>query len=139
MASNHAEIYSEFADWLDNLLENNDMPENIQAFNFNLYEESEDEYIYGVQIIASDRFDADDGDWACYEIWSSEEDIFCVSAADEDDKGWQQFLKFMTEIVCDYLENGKHKDILFNSKGIGIGFVDGEIDIIYKGEDEEDS
>ncbi|MDE5621249.1 MAG: hypothetical protein K2O29_08375 [Ruminococcus sp.] len=139
MASNHAEIYSEFADWLDNLLENNDMPENTQAFNFNLYEESEDEYIYGVQIIASDRFDADDGDWACYEIWSSEEDIFCVSTSDEDDKGWQQFLKFMTEIVCDYLENGKHKDILFNSKGIGIGFVDGEIDIIYKAEDEEDS
>ena len=139
MASNHAEIYSEFADWLDNLLENNDMPENTQAFNFNLYEESEDEYIYGVQIIASDRFDADDDDWACYEIWSSEEDIFCVSTSDEDDKGWQQFLKFMTEIVCDYLENGKHKDILFNSKGIGIGFVDGEIDIIYKAEDEEDS
>ena len=139
MASNHAEIYSEFADWLDNLLENNDMPENTQAFNFNLYEESEDEYIYGVQIIASDRFNADDGDWACYEIWSSEEDIFCVSTSDEDDKGWQQFLKFMTEIVCDYLENGKHKDILFNSKGIGIGFVDGEIDIIYKAEDEEDS
>ncbi len=139
MASNHAEIYSEFADWLDNLLENNDMPENTQAFNFNLYEESEDEYIYGVQIIASDRFDADDGDWACYEIWSSEEDIFCVSTSDEDDKGWQQVLKFMTEIVCDYLENGKHKDILFNSKGIGIGFVDGEIDIIYKAEDEEDS
>lgn len=139
MASNHAEIYSEFADWLDNLLENNDMPENTQAFNFNLYEESEDEYIYGVQIIASDRFDADDGDWACYEIWSSEEDIFCVSTSDEDDKGWQQFLKFMTEIVCDYLENGKHKDILFNSKGIGIGFVDGEIDIVYKAEDEEDS
>lgn len=140
MSSDNAEIYSEFADWLDNLLENNDMPENTQAFNFNLYEEEEGEYVYGVQIIASDRFDADDdGDWACYEIWSSEEDIFCVSAADEDDKGWQAFLKFMTEIVCDYLENGKHKDILFNSKGIGIGFVDGEIDIIYKAEDEEDS
>lgn len=136
MTSNHAEIYSEFENWLDNLLENNDMPADTKAFNFNLYEESEGEYVYGVQIIASDRFDADDdGDWACYEIWSSEEDIFCVSAADEDDKGLQAFMKFMTEIVCDYLENGKYKNILLDSKGIGIGFVDGEIDIIFKAED----
>lgn len=135
MNSNHAEIYSEFTNWLDNLLENNDMPENTQAFNFNLYEEEDGDFIYGVQIIASDRFDAADDDWACYEIWSSEEDVFCVSTADETDKGWQQAQKFITEMVCDYLENGKYRNILLNSKGIGIGFVDGEIDIIFKPEE----
>jgi len=136
MATDNSEIYSSFADWLDNLLENNNMPENTQAFNFNLYEEAEGDCVYGVQIIASDRFDADDdGDWACYEIWSSEEDIFCVSASDEDDKSWQAFQKFITEIICDYLENGKYKNVLLNSQGIGVGFVDGEIDIIFKPED----
>ncbi len=135
MCSNNSEIYNSFANWLDNLLENNNMPESTQAFNFNLYEEAGD-CVYGVQIIASDRFDADDdGDWACYEIWSSEEDIFCVSAADEDDKGWQAFQKFITEVICDYLVNGKYKDILLDSQGIGVGFVDGEIDIIFKPED----
>ncbi len=134
MCSNNSEIYNSFANWLDNLLENNNMPESTQAFNFNLYEE--EDCAYGVQIIASDRFDADDGgDWACYEIWSSEEDIFCVSAADEDDKGWQAFQKFITEVICDYLVNGKYKDILLDSQGIGVGFVDGEIDIIFKSED----
>ncbi|MDE6665317.1 MAG: hypothetical protein K2K14_03895 [Ruminococcus sp.] len=130
MASNHAEIYSEFANWLDNLLENNNMPENTKAFNFNLYEEEEGEYIYGVQIIASDRFDADDDEWACCEIWSSEEDIFCVSTADEDEKGREQAQKFISEMISDYLENGKYKDILINSNGIGIGFVDGELEYI---------
>lgn len=135
MHSDNAEIYSEFENWLDNLLENNDMPADTKAFNFNLYEESESDYIYGVQIIASDRFDADDDEWACCEVWSSEEDIFCVSTADETDKGWQAFQKFISGIVVDYLENGKYKNILLNSKGIGIGFVDGEIDIIFKSED----
>ncbi|MDE6092731.1 MAG: hypothetical protein K2G14_06500 [Ruminococcus sp.] len=130
MTSNHTEIYSEFANWLDNLLENNDMPENTKAFNFNLYEEEEGEYIYGVQIIASDRFDADDDEWACCEIWSSEEDIFCVSTADEDEKGREQVQKFISEMISDYLGNGKYKDILINSKGIGIGFVDGELEYI---------
>lgn len=132
MSSDNTEIYIKFENWLDNLLENNDMPADTKAFNFNLYEESEGEYVYGVQIIASDRFDIDDdGDWACYEVWSSEEDIFCVSAADEDDKSGQAFQKFISGIVVDYLENGKYKNILLNSKGIGIGFVDGEIDIIF--------
>lgn len=41
MHSNYAEIYSGFENWLDNLLENNDMPADTKAFNFNLYEESE--------------------------------------------------------------------------------------------------
>ena len=134
---NKVEIYEEFEKWLDNLLENNDMPENTEAFNFNLYEESEQDNIYGVQIIASDRFDEDDeGEWACCEVWSSEEDIFCADTSDEDDKSRQQALKFITELVCDYLENGKYRDILLGSRAVGIGFVDGDLDLIYKAEQE---
>lgn len=136
MAENNSEIYGGFAEWLDSLLENNDMPENTRAYNFNLYEEAEGECVYGVQIIASDDFDPEDEDWACCEVWSSEEDIFCVSASDEEDKSWQAFQKFITEVICDYLENGKHRDILLDSQGIGVGFVDGEIDIIYNSSEE---
>jgi len=134
---NQVEIYEEFEKWIDNLLENNEMPENTVAFNFNLYEESVQDNVYGVQIIASDRFDEDDGgDWACCEVWSSEEDIFCVDTSDEDDKSWQQALKFITELVADYLENGRYKDILLTKKAVGIGFVDGDLDLIYKAEQE---
>ncbi|MDE5583170.1 MAG: hypothetical protein K2J08_05655 [Ruminococcus sp.] len=132
MTENNSEMYGAFADWLDNLLENNDMPENTRAFNFNLYEE-EDE-VYSVQLVACDRFDSDDSDWACYEVWSSEEDIFSVSASDEEDKGWRAFLKFITEIICDYVVNGRYNNILLDSHGIGVGFVDGEVDIIYNKE-----
>lgn len=125
------EIYLEFAKWLDNLLENNDMPEDTAAFNFNLYEEGDD--TYGIQLIASDEFDEDDGgDWACSEVWSSEEDIFCIDSSDEEDKSWQQALKFISGLICDYLENGKYRSILLSRKAVGVGFVDGEIDLLYK-------
>ena len=73
-------IYEEFAHWLDELFENNDMPEDTKAFCINLYEESAEEHIFGVQLIASGSFDPDakDGEWACEEVWSCEEDIFTV-------------------------------------------------------------
>ena len=39
------EIYNAFAEWLNKLLEN-DMPENIKAYNFNLYEEEDEPMEY---------------------------------------------------------------------------------------------
>ncbi len=127
------EIYESFELWLDALLENNDMPENTAAFNFNLYEESAEDFVYAVQLIASDRFEPDDdGEWACYEVWSSEEDIFCVSTEDEDNKDCEAAQKLITEMVREYLKTGRYRNILTASQAIGIGFVDGEIDIILK-------
>lgn len=123
--NNYDEIYSSFAEWLDSLLENNDMPADTKAFNFNLYEE-EDE-VFGVQLIAADRFNPADDEWACCEIWSSEEDIFCVSASDEDDKSGETFQKFVSDMVMDYIE----KSDILSSVPVGIGFVDGDLNIIF--------
>jgi len=128
------EIYEEFSNWLDNLLENNDMPENTAAFNFNLYEESVEDHIYGVQLIAAERFDSEDPDWPCDEVWSSEEDIFCVDTSDEEDTGWKYALELIKEMCEKYLKSGNYKNILLGTNGVGIGFIDGDIDIIYKAE-----
>lgn len=127
--NNYEEIYRGFAEWLDSLLKKNDMPADTKAFNFNLYEE-EDE-VYSVQIIASDRFDPADDEWACCEIWSSEEDIFFVEVSDEDDKSRETFQKFVTDMISGYIRRGAYGDIL-GSFPVGIGFVDGDIDVIYK-------
>ncbi|MCM1314328.1 MAG: hypothetical protein NC205_05995 [Prevotella sp.] len=130
--NNYDEIYSSFKEWLDNLLENNDMPEDTKAFNFNLYEE--DDNIYSVQLIASDRFDPEDEEWACYEVWSSEEDIFFVDVSDENDKSPEAFKKFITTMISDYIRTGKYGDVI-GFVPVGIGFVDGEIDILYNNEE----
>lgn len=127
------EIYLEFAKWLDSLLENNDMPDSTAAFCFNIYEE-EDE-TYGVQLIASDEFDENDGgDWACSEVWSSEEDIFYIDHSDEENAGRERGLEFVSELICGYLESGSYRNILLGAKAVGAGFVDGELSILYKAE-----
>ncbi len=127
-------IYEEFAKWLDDLLENNDMPDDTAAFCFNLYEESDEEHLFAVQLIASSEFDPDDegGDWACEEVWSSEEDLFTVDTSDEEDTGWKHAQELFCEMIEEYLSAGKYAHILKGCKGVAAGFVDGELQILYK-------
>lgn len=126
------EIYEEFAKWLDRLLDNNKMPENTAAFNFNLYEE-EDE-VYGIQLIASDEFSEEDEDWACSEIWSSEEDIFYIDHSDEKNADRKLGQNFICGLITDYLAKGADAKLLLSSKAVGCGFVDGDIELLYNGE-----
>ena len=125
-------IYEEFAHWLDSLLENSDIPGSAKAFCFNLYEESDEEHIYGIQLIAAGEFDPGDenGEWACDEVWSSGEDIFTVDTSDEEDTGWKHAQELFREMAEEYLESGNYSRILRSSQGVGIGFVDGELELI---------
>ncbi|MBQ3140156.1 MAG: hypothetical protein IJB68_11725 [Ruminococcus sp.] len=125
------DIYSEFVNWLDNILENNDMPDETVSFCFNLYEESVEDSVYAVQLVACEAFDENDPDWACEECWSSEEDIFCVELSDEAEKDWKAAQKLITGWAEEYLERGKYASIL-TSKPVGIGFVDGDLEIIHR-------
>lgn len=124
--NNYEEIYNGFAEWLDTLLENNDMPAETKAFNFNIYEE-EDE-VFSVQLIASDSFSPADDEWACCEIWSSEEELFFVSLSDENDKSRETFQKLVSDMILEYI--GTSGEVL-GSVPVGIGFVDGDLNIIF--------
>lgn len=124
------EIYIEFEKWLDNLLEANDIPENTAAFCFNIYEEEDENY--GVQLIASDEFNEDDGgDWACSEVWSSEEDIFYIDHSDEENAGKERGLEFISGLICDYLERGNYRNMLLGAKAVAAGFVDGDLEVLH--------
>ncbi len=120
-------MQTEFDKWVNNIL-SMDMPEEIAAFNFNLYE-GEDSF--HIQIIGAPNFDEDDEDWACDEVFSTEENIFIVphKVASED---WEEGLKYCTNLVTKYLESGEKASVLKSSKAVGIGFVDGDLEIIYK-------
>ncbi len=119
------EIYMEFEKWLDSQLEN-DMPAETKAFCFNLYEESIEDSVYSVQLVACNAFDENDSDWACEEVWSSEEDIFCIELSDEQDKDWKSAQKLIKSWVQEYMKNC---DVL-SAKPVAIGFVDGELELI---------
>ncbi len=119
-------MYEEIEEWLDSL-DLEDMPESIIAYNINLYEGDE---TYDLQLIGSDEFDKDDPDWACSEVYSSEEEICYIEMTDEVGD-WENAQKQFAECIKEYLEDGKYADVLKAAKAIGIGFVDGDIELLY--------
>ncbi|SDN93119.1 hypothetical protein [Bacillus sp. OK048] len=117
-----------FSNWLNLVLEQ-EIPKGIKAFNFNLYEGEKD--TFDIQLIGSDEFDEDDSDWACTEYFTSEEDICYIKRTDEIEH-WEQGLSYITKLVKRYLQEGEYANILKNVTAIGIGFVDGDIEILYR-------
>lgn len=121
-------MYNEdFSKWLDSNLEQ--LPPDIVAVNFNLYEGSND--TYDIQLIGTDTFDEEDEDWACEEIFTTGEDIFLMPRTD-DIEDWEDALDFITKMVRKYLEDGKYANMLKGLQAVGIGFVDGEIEILHQ-------
>lgn len=120
-------VYKDFTTWLDNIIEK-DLPEGIEAYNFNLYEGKES---FHVQLIGAGSFSLDDEDWACDELFSSKENIFVI-ARSITGNSWEQGLNYCFQLVKQYLESGKYTKLLKASKAVGVGFVDGDIEIIYQ-------
>ncbi|WP_052085909.1 hypothetical protein [Clostridium sp. HMP27] len=123
----HMLYYEDFSKWLNSNLEQ--LPSDIVAVNFNLYEGSNQ--TYDIQLIGTDTFDEEDEDWACEEIFTTGEDIFLMPRTD-DIEDWEDGLDFITKIVRKYLEDGKYANMLKGLQAVGIGFVDGEIEILHQ-------
>ena len=122
-------MYNMFAEWVDRQLEENTMPESTVSFYFALYNESDGSF--GMQLIACDRFDEEDEDWACYNVYLDEDNIFRIKGDNDEENEWENAYAFMKSLAVTYLEKGKHRDILLNTKGVGIGHVNGDLELIY--------
>ena len=125
-------MYDDFAKWLDGILVG-EMPGGIKAFNFNIYEE--DDGSWSLQLIGSSYYDPDNDDWACDELYSSEEDIYTWTEESEDAE-WTDAQQTAVSMISDYLQNGEKKDVLLSSDSVCAGFVDGDLILIYPFEEE---
>ena len=114
------------AKWIDKHLAKG-VPDNVVAFCFNLYEESDGSW--AMEIIGSERFDSEDEDWACNELtdFGSRKKLYTWKM----DCEWEEALAYMTGELNEYLENGKYAALLKSRTAVGIGFVDGNIEILY--------
>ena len=117
---------SKIADWIDNVL-NTDIPDNIVAFCFNLYEDGGGNW--SMELVGSDWFDLEDEDWACNEItdFNSRENLYVWKM----DYSWKEALAYVVNELKEYLANGKYAGLLKSRTGVGVGFVDGDIEILY--------
>ena len=112
--------------WIDTVL-NTDIPENVVAFCFNLYEEGGK--AWSIELIGSDRFDLMDEDWACSEItdFNSRQNLYMW----EKDCTWEEALESAIKELTAYLQTGKHGEVLKSRTAVGAGFVDGDLHILY--------
>lgn len=120
------QVAAEFNDWVDRIL--SAFPFDVAAYNFNLYEH---ERTFAVQLIGAARFDSDDSSWTCDEVFSSGEDLFEISreVAGTD---WQNGLTAASELIRNYVRLGAQSERLRVAQGVGVGFVDGDLDLILK-------
>ena len=98
-------MYDEFAKWLDRILDEN-MPLPGVAINFNIYEEVD--LHWSIQLISSTYFDEEDG------------------------VGWEKILDISCEMIRKYLTEGKYAEKLKKYEAVAAGFVDGDVEILYR-------
>lgn len=115
----------QFSIWINRHLEK-ELPQNIKAMNFNIYEGKDS---YHIQLIGASIFDESDEDWACEEVFTTGEDIFEISKM-KAGENWEEALEYIKVMIKEYITNGKYALLLHEYEAIGIGFVDGDIEII---------
>ena len=120
-------MLNSFTDWMTDSL-SSELPNGIVAFNLNLYEDNDS---FHVQLIGASTFNEADSDWACDEIFSTEESLFSVSHTITGNT-WQDGLSFIKNLLIQYLDNGEKSSILRSAQAVAIGFVDGDIEIVYR-------
>ena len=115
------------ADWIHDILNDKAIPADIVAFCFNLYEEFDGSW--SMELVGTDRFDLEDEDWACSEItnFGSRENLYTWEMKCE----WDKALAYMVNELKQYLSNGQYAELLKSKEGVGVGFVDGNIEILH--------
>ena len=116
----------EFNAWADRLLTKH-TSSSVVAYNFNLYEHAKE---FAIQLVGTRSFDVTEQDWACDEIFSSGEDLFLLPH-NIVGESWENGLEAAKSLVRNYLHHGTQAPFLKASRGVGVGFVDGDIEFAY--------
>jgi shikimate kinase len=118
--------------WLSDSLKE-DIPSDVVAFSFNLMEPAGIENVkFGIELVGTSSFDSEDPDWACDEIWNPE--IRAIGIPEDfSSPDWETCHTKMKDLVSQLIDSDT--SLFENMKqlqGVGIGFVDGDLDIIWK-------
>lgn len=125
--------FEDLKKWIDEALDQ-EIPEGIVALNFNLYDDEDADW--SAELIGAGSFDMENDDWACDEVtdFGTREEPFSWH---DEDKDWEEIQELFKSDVARYLAEGKHAAKLQSYKAIGVGFVDGEIELFVPAESEE--
>ena len=118
-------------EWIDEALSDS-LPQGTAAFHFNLYEGTESVH---VQLTGTDSFEPGEVPerdyWPGSETFTTGERIFeipfVVAGAD-----WEEWLATCISLLRSYIATGRRSDVLRSSLGVGVGFVDGDMHILWQ-------
>lgn len=113
--------------WADRVLEQS-VPPGTVGFHFNLYEGTDSVHI---QLTGIDSFVTEPEYWPGHETFTTGEDIFEVPFAVAG-ATWQDWLVSLKALVSSYLTDGKKSAVLTKYQGVGIGFVDGDMYVLWQ-------
>ena len=119
----HCLQYSVFEKWVDETL-SAELSDEIVAFCFNLYDDGDGNW--SAEIIGAGSFDEENSDWACDEVFSSRK----TPLRWKSNKSWEKVLSSFQSVLNTYLKQGKHARLLLEKKGLGFGFVDGDLVLV---------
>jgi len=121
----------EFNNWLQDALQQ-EIPTSVRAFSFNLFEYPEkEEAKFGVELVGTKTFNESDPDWACDEIWEPKQRKLEISILFSGGD-WKQCQAKVKSLAVEFLRNGPGAGILKSRQGVGIGFVDGDMEVIWQ-------
>ncbi|WP_298581475.1 hypothetical protein [uncultured Luteimonas sp.] len=126
----YSSISKELFSWLDSAL-SQPIPASTEAFHFNLYEGVDS---VQMQLVGTNAFlpeaDPSTDYWPSPETFSTGEDIFEVpfAVAGSD---WRAWLTTSIDLVNSYIADGSKSGVLRSKKGVGIGFVDGDMYVLW--------
>lgn len=108
--------------WIVNIDKTEQLPSDIVALSFNLYEP------YGLEMVGSTWFDKKDEDWACDESFEPTPRS-CPDFEISDNLKWEEVLEIVVAILKDLIK--ELTDLkLFKVEHIAVGFVDGNLTIV---------
>lgn len=117
--------------WVDAALSGK-LPEGTAAFHFYLYEDRDSVH---VQLIGTDSFtpgDVPEVDyWPGNETFTTGEQVFEIpfEVAGSD---WKEWLATSMDMLRSYIATGQMSHVLRSSLGVGIGFVDGDMHVLWR-------
>ena len=121
---------AQFTAWLTDSLSQS-IPDFVRAFSFNLYEPAMvDGVAFGIELIGSGEFDENDPDWPCDEVWEPETRGINIPVEYSGDI-WEECLQKLKALVITKLDSPSMAE-LKTAQGVGIGFVDGDLEVIWK-------
>lgn len=118
-------MYERFAEWLDYSL-NAELPDDLVAFCFNLYEEENS--TWSVELIGSPDFDGEDGYWACHEAFDNRE----YPLRWQEEAEWEDIHNKIETYIRQYLVTGQYAEVLKGYQAVAMGFVEGDLTIVYQ-------